>query len=131
MQRRSQDFDMAGARWNNSSYHVSDISFSTPKCDEMNVDNQKSQLPINHTFYAHETFQGDKSIMNEMMSCRREPNLPNFPSSLHLSASQETHLLKFPTASVGRHLESSENKVQPTEDCPKSSPTNPKKRRKV
>lgn len=106
-------------------------SSSTSESDERNVANEKQLLPaklnqrgilqgIGLHLNALAALKEYKGIQIENLSSGRQLSLPN-STSLQISTSQEQQHLSLVPVSSERDLDSSDNGLQPTEDCSQPS----------
>jgi len=112
----------------------SNAGSSTSESDERNVANEKQLLPakLNGNFQrgilqgiglhlnALAALKEYKGIQIENLSSGRQLSLPN-STSLQISTTQEQQHLSMVPVSSERELDSSDNGVQPTEDCSQPS----------
>ncbi|XP_027915005.1 protein tesmin/TSO1-like CXC 2 [Vigna unguiculata] len=133
IRRRCLDFEMANVQKKNSDDN-SNAGSSTSESDERNVANEKQLLPakLNGNFQrgilqgiglhlnALAALKEYKGIQIENLSSGRQLSLPN-STSLQISTTQEQQHLSMVPVSSERELDSSDNGVQPTEDCSQPS----------
>ncbi|XP_014521196.1 protein tesmin/TSO1-like CXC 2 [Vigna radiata var. radiata] len=130
IRRRCLDFEMANVQKKNSDDN-SKGSSSTSESDERNVANEKQLLPaklnqrgilqgIGLHLNALAALKEYKGIQIENLSSGRQLSLPN-STSLQISTSQEQQHLSLVPVSSERDLDSSDNGLQPTEDCSQPS----------
>jgi len=133
IRRRCLDFEMANVQRKNSEDN-SNAGSSTSESDERNVANEKQLLPakLNGNFQrgilqgiglhlnALAALKEYKGIQIENLSSGRQLSLPN-STSLQISTSQEHQHLSLVPVSSERELDSSENGLQPAEDCSQPS----------
>ncbi|WVZ11118.1 hypothetical protein V8G54_015648 [Vigna mungo] len=133
IRRRCLDFEMANVQKKNSDDN-SKASSSTSESDERNAANEKQLLPakLNGNFQrgilqgiglhlnALAALKEYKGIQIENLSSGRQLSLSN-STSLQISTSQEQQHLSLVPVSSERDLDSSDNGLQPAEDCSQPS----------